>query len=241
MEKFETNLWHTYSSRFWASRRLALKHYVSVFTTSLLSLYVIAVSLFGYVYKESKYSDAFAFSSIIFSVFIIACSLLIELKNNKSLSEKLYACANELKRLSYGIDARKTKEENAAEIFEWALDKYKEIDIRYDVNHAPVDYRIHRASNKFKEVNSSFSLKKVCHFFCGGAESKSPCCVGVNKLYVFCVLCSALVLIFQWMLATVSFLYRYFVWVLSAVWYFLLSGVVVPIVLWTALTNNNIM
>ena len=86
-------------ARYYAHGRMQLKQKVSIFTLSIISLFVVAISLFALTYSPilaATTKSAITFASIISSIFIIIVGLLESQNNYQVKALQMYKCAMEI-------------------------------------------------------------------------------------------------------------------------------------------------
>lgn len=123
-----------------AHNRLEQKHKVSVFSLSLISLFVVAISLYALTYGTLlplATKSAITFSSIIASVFIIIVGLLESQNNYKVRAMQLHKCAMQITDLHQKLQIETSISRN--ELQEYA-DKYQQAIQACPYSHDDIDY-----------------------------------------------------------------------------------------------------
>lgn len=132
----------TKNVRYAASSRFSRKNNLSLFTVSVLSIYVIIASIVPIFMEQltPRTTNILYLFSIVCSLFIIALSLLESNKDYKTRSELLLKCARRITilidRLKYLINTDSlTRPE-----FEKLQDEYNKLLSEFTVNHDEIDY-----------------------------------------------------------------------------------------------------
>jgi hypothetical protein len=143
MREFRRTMEITRDTRFKASHRLARRQTLSAYVVSLLSLYVIALSLVPNILRTEHYQNQILLAcSIILSVFIIFTSLIDGSQNFFHQGELLHRCARQVATLHHSIknfdltdtpDEARKKLEHYQEQYRAALDECP-------VNHSDGDF-----------------------------------------------------------------------------------------------------
>lgn len=142
LNKLDMQVWRTKGARFNAYRRLLRKHYASVFTISILSLYNIGLNLVPYSsFQNISSANDLSVSSIFISIFILILSLLEFSKGYELKSERLHNNAMELSQ--FYSELKIAQAENQKLTVE-LTEKYHRIIKSCPENHSPQD------DNKFK-------------------------------------------------------------------------------------------
>jgi hypothetical protein len=143
----DSNIWKTKNSRHLAASRLKKKNIYSQYTITILSIYVLALSIgpkFGYV--ANLPADQINFINILLSIAIIAISLLESNNNYQIQAERLYHCANELAQLLIRLNHIKDFSVNPSQDLKQIGDDYDNIIQKYSENHSDWDYKYFLAS-----------------------------------------------------------------------------------------------
>lgn len=140
---FQRSVEITRDVRFQAALRLAARHTASAYVVSVLSLFVIGISIIPNVYVLEEYqSQMLLGSSIVLSAFVIFTSLIDGAKNFYHQGELLHACARKVATVYHelkNVDCSEESDEN------WKI--LKELQAQYrdalddcPVNHSNVDF-----------------------------------------------------------------------------------------------------
>jgi len=180
--EFCTKMWRTSGARFNAQRRMKYRNTMSVFSISVLSIYLIAITVFQKIYKLSDIcpdlDNHLTFISVVGAVFIIVISL-IEWASDFSLkSEQLFENANDIKdqrlQLEQGLSEGLNSQELAA-LLTRVRQAYETLTNGNNPNHEPIDDLYFRAHHK-NESSTPFNLTTTervlaiirWHFACNG-------------------------------------------------------------------------
>ena len=146
-------IWKTKGSRFNKYRRYRSKNYWSLFSISLLTIYLLALNLLLYfpVYTfTDRQVQAIPLLSVILSVFILILSLLEASKQYILISERLYTCSNELTNLYTELQYFKSR----ADYSPHGLSKLEKIMLKYDMilskcpdNHDSIDLEVFKTEH----------------------------------------------------------------------------------------------
>ncbi|WP_417712399.1 SLATT domain-containing protein [Roseibium aggregatum] len=140
----------TKGARFEANRRLIKKYRISVWAISILSFYVICISV-GLLIFSGDYSDfsgkILTFLSVAMSVFIIILSLLNESDSHQLNAELMHNCARELSELYNNLPISNQMEEDELKQY---FQKYQDILSRFHRNHDDLDKKIYEANDPFE-------------------------------------------------------------------------------------------
>lgn len=113
---FQRSVEITRDVRFQAALRLAARHTASAYVVSILSLFVIGLSIIPNVYRLQLYqSQILLGSSIVLSAFVIFTSLIDGAKNFYHQGELLHSCARKVATVYHAlknVDAELESEEN---------------------------------------------------------------------------------------------------------------------------------
>jgi hypothetical protein len=109
---------------------------MSILSISLLSLYVIAISLLVLVFNETL-SDilikSFSVTSIILSIFIVILTLLESGQAHQAKAHELHQCALDALSIYNKLQSDEISEPEARQLYDYILQKYT-------VNHDDIDY-----------------------------------------------------------------------------------------------------
>ena len=149
-DELDDRMWKTKGSRFNKYRRYKIKHKTSLFTISIITLYVFVINLIGYcpdvVFSGIK-SHLIPFLSMILSILILILSLLEASRNYQIKSERLHNCAIEITNLYGDLKILKDSEKVDHGVLSDINKKYKYILEKYPENHDPIDYELFKASH----------------------------------------------------------------------------------------------
>ena len=153
-------MWITKHSRYIASDRLRKKHLLSVYTISILSVYVIVLSLlvrYGFVPRNSNFYELI---SVISAIFILVLSLAESSKNYNVASERLFSSGNEIRDLLDELKKYKNDSEYDVSAIEKLSKKYSHVLKECGENHETVDYHLFKAQrvSDFNDMNMYYSL-----------------------------------------------------------------------------------
>lgn len=135
-------------ARFNAHSRLEQKHKVSIFTLSLISLFVVAISLYALTYNmilPLGVKSAITFASIISSIFIIIVGLLESQNNYQVRAMQLHKCAMEITDLHQKLQIDSSL--NRDELQDYA-NKYQSALQACPYNHDDIDYLMAKISGR---------------------------------------------------------------------------------------------
>lgn len=149
-------MWQTKSARFNAHMRLQRRHWLSIAATSILSCYLVGISLFQLAF-ESATSAAnirlLSVTNIVVSVFLIMITLLESARNYGNEGERMRENAlaiskfyNEFQALT-ATEADTQRDKYAA--------AYSDLLIEAKLNHKDIDRNLFRIPNA-KELNIAF-------------------------------------------------------------------------------------
>lgn len=131
----------TKSLRYKANTRLKRKHVLSLYTTSILSIYVIGASI-APLYLDYLDKNMLAIFSIMVSIFIIVITLIESGNNYKSTSDMLMKCARRLTILIQELDLLIASEKIDEKGLAVVQAEYHKILNEFSVNHGDVDLKI---------------------------------------------------------------------------------------------------
>ncbi len=159
-EELDRAMWITKHSRYNASDRLKKKHFLSIYTISILSVYVVFLSMsskYGFVVKNEQ---VYELLSIVSAIFILVLSLTEASKNYMVSSEKLFLSGNEIRDLLDKL--KKYSNKSAADLsgIETISAKYSHVLKACGENHETIDFDLLRAQRptNFKGMNWFYSL-----------------------------------------------------------------------------------
>lgn len=143
LEDFKRSVEITRDVRFQAALRLSSRHRNSSYLVSLLSLFVISISLLPNVYSLSQSGSQILLAcSIILSVFVIFSSLIDGSQNFYHQGELLHECARGVATVYHelkNITENQEEEEFVAKLT-CLQERYREALDKCPINHSNVDY-----------------------------------------------------------------------------------------------------
>lgn len=155
LEKLEDTVYTTRTIRYSSSRRLQKRQELSVFSTAIISIYLLIISIAPKIFSElDSSSDINTFISIVLPIFILLISILESTRNYQKRAESLFDSAMELGRLMNKI--------KISTLSGGSLEDYRNLVEEYDnccsksSNHEPIDYIIYQYENKIRDKNISF-------------------------------------------------------------------------------------
>lgn len=164
LSNLESRMWITRSSRFNASRRLNRKHYCSLASISILSVYGISIPIIQSIVDLSGCSETDQFYSAIatvLSVFILVISLLETSKNYQIRAEKMHESALAISKLCREIEFIKlnvsASEHELANKAKAVCDEYEQSVANCPYNHTVQDYKLCTAQYRKDFAVSAFS------------------------------------------------------------------------------------
>ncbi len=141
LQDFRRSVEITRDARFQASLRLARRQRASAYVVSLLSLYVIALSLIPNIVKlEINQSQILLACSVILSVFIIFTSLIDGAQNFYHKGELLHQCARKIASINHKLKNVDTERDGAMKQLEDLQIAYQTALDECPVNHDNVDF-----------------------------------------------------------------------------------------------------
>lgn len=164
-EEFDRKMWRTVGARFNAARRLRSQQNWSVVTISMLSLYIVAISIPG-VWSKVPESDTHFFPaiSILASIFVIILSLLEASRGYEVKADRLHRSAMKLNEIySELLIGQQKKDANPSEI----ISRYHAEIQTCPENHDAGDDALFRAQQQkhFKMGRIEVLLIKTGYFF----------------------------------------------------------------------------
>ena len=149
LQDFKRTVATTRDARFQANLRLVRRHYLSSYLISLLSLYVIALSLYPNIATPQltqQQTQILLASTIVLSIFIIILSLTESSRNYYHHGEVLHDCAREVGRIYNKLKLIREDDEGLTEIIGKYAHEYEEALRHCHANHQNIDYYRVRAS-----------------------------------------------------------------------------------------------
>ncbi|WP_298987295.1 SLATT domain-containing protein [uncultured Roseibium sp.] len=163
VKRLRRKMHNTKGARFESSKRLLKKYRLSVWSISILSLYVICVSV-GLLIFSGAYSDWFGnvmtFLSVSMSVFIIILSLLNESNSYQLNADIMHNCAREILVLYNKIPNDNNLNED---LFDEYRDGYQKIINSFHVNHDELDRKIKKSKDPFDD-EEAISFPRFSYF-----------------------------------------------------------------------------
>lgn len=141
-------MWQTKSARFNAHHRLEGRHRLSIFATSLLSCYLVGVSLYQLVFDSSLTPTGIkllSVTNIVVSVFLIMITLVEAARNYGSEAERMRENALEISALYNSFQALELTEADAQRQ-KFAAD-YSKLLEKAQLNHEDIDRNLFRIPN----------------------------------------------------------------------------------------------
>ena len=163
IEELYDRIWKTKSARLNAYQRLSKTYFLSSYATSLLSVYVIILSLlqpFKIISSENTI-QTINFATICVSVTLLVFVLMESSMQYNLKAEKFHDCAKEISKLFKKYEFIK---ENTSLNEEDKYKKFKNIQTKYDKiidlyeNHRPIDFKFFQSNNKLKEYKEDYTL-----------------------------------------------------------------------------------
>lgn len=163
IEELYDRIWKTKSARLNAYQRLSKTYFLSSYSTSLLSVYVIILSL---LQPFKIVSNVETIQTINFATICVSVTLLVFVLMESSMqynlkAEKFHDCAKAVSKLFKKYEFIK---ENSTLTEEDKFVKYKKIQSKYDKiidlyeNHRPIDFKFFQSNNKLKEYKEDYTL-----------------------------------------------------------------------------------
>jgi len=163
-ENLRTKMWRTAGSRFNCQRRMKYRDTTSSFTISMLSIYLIAISVAQKIYNVGQHhpdiDNHLTFIAIVGAVLIIIISLIEWAVNYSVRAERLFENATEIKKLQARLEralVEGTPENILKSEFESTGLNYEQLVDKNSPNHDPVDDFLFRAQNR-TEPHPSFKM-----------------------------------------------------------------------------------
>ena len=169
LDRLDNKYWLTKGARFIAAKRFEWLGILSIWTMSLISIYVISLNLiilfpFG---KKMFSEDIISFATICFSILILVMSNIISLRNYDLTANKFHDCAREISIVYDELCKLRTVEGGVKEYQINQLNgKYHEILKKYDFNHSNLDHLLYKVQNlESKEFSMGFKSKIYVKYF----------------------------------------------------------------------------
>jgi hypothetical protein len=160
-------MWVTKHCRYNAAYRLRRRHHLSIYSITILSIYVLSLTLFQKYGFLTEYRDVYELLSMLLAVFILVLSLLEGSRNYMLSSEKLFLCGNEIRDLLDELKKYSAKTECDIKGIEETSKKYSNVLRACGENHETIDRDFHKAQNvsDFKEMNLPWSVWYKIQFY----------------------------------------------------------------------------
>ncbi len=145
-------------ARYNAHSRLEQKHKVSIFTLSIISLFVVAISLYALTYSPILHistKSAITFASIISSIFIIIVGLLENQNNYQVRALQMHKCAREINDLYQKLQIEPMISKDTLQFY---TDKYHGVMQNCPYNYDDIDYLMAKADCK-KDIDISWDTR----------------------------------------------------------------------------------
>lgn len=163
IEELYDRIWKTKSARLNAYQRLSKTYYLSSYSTSLLSVYVIILSLLQpfKIISNDNIIQTINFATICVSVTLLVFVLMESSMQYNLKAEKFHDCAKAVSKLFKKYEFVK---ENSTLSEDEKFNKFKKIQKKYDKiidlyeNHRPIDFKFFQSNNKLKEYKEDYTL-----------------------------------------------------------------------------------
>lgn len=149
-KELDTRIWKTKGSRYNKSRRYKTKNKLSLLSISILTIYVLAISIAEQTKLLEKLitnCEVVSLFTIVISIAILVLSLHESSHGYEVKSERLYNCGNELtvlyNNLRQIILTNTCNNDNLSEI----NNQYESIISKYRENQDPCDYQLFQAEH----------------------------------------------------------------------------------------------
>jgi hypothetical protein len=159
-DELDRTMWITKHSRFNAAYRLKRKSSLSIYSISILSVYVLSITLLEKYGFQVNYNNLYGLISIMLSVFILVLSLSEASKNYGVSSERLFVCGNEIRNLLDNLKMYCNKrDDDLSGIYEISH-KYSSVLSACGENHEKIDSDLHRAEyyKNFNDMNLFWAI-----------------------------------------------------------------------------------
>ncbi|MBY3151934.1 SLATT domain-containing protein [Rhizobium laguerreae] len=160
-EKLLKDMHQTKGARFAAHQRLTRLHDMSGYTISIISFFVICISVFLVMFQQEYsplYGKYLTFISVAISVLIIILSLQDGSKNNLLRAEMMHNCAREV--LAVYRELSNVKDPTDKDIQEYSR-RYQGIIDRYPYNHEPLDRELYLYDQYLKNKRDGRPVEEV--------------------------------------------------------------------------------
>ncbi|MBW9115172.1 SLATT domain-containing protein [Rhizobium cauense] len=160
-EKLLKDMHQTKGARFAAHHRLTRMHEMGGYTISIISFFVICISVYLVMF-QAEYSPLYGkyltFISVAISVLIIILSLQDGSKNYLLRAEMMHNCAREV--LATYRELSNIKEPSDQDVQEYSR-RYQSIIDRYPYNHESIDRKVYLYGKYLKNKKSDASIEPV--------------------------------------------------------------------------------
>jgi hypothetical protein len=164
--KLAATVWKTHGARLCAHRRLGLMHQASLWTMSIASTYVIALSVAGLVLQgEGVWQSWLPVISIVSATGILALSLVEAAQRYEVRAERLHDCALDLGLLGGRIDDALAAGQASVTRLGQFRHQYNSILVRHKENHATLDYTYYRATQKELDHDLPWRVAMVARWY----------------------------------------------------------------------------
>ncbi len=163
IEELYDRIWKTKSARLNAYQRLSKTYYLSSYSTSFLSVYVIILSLLQ-PFKIISCEDIIQtvnFATICVSVTLLVFVLMESSMQYNLKAENFHDCAKAVSKL---FKKHEFVKENTSLNDDEKYKKHRKIQKKYDKiidlyeNHRPIDFKFFQSNNKLKEYKEDYTL-----------------------------------------------------------------------------------
>ena len=137
-----SKMWKTKGARFNAHARLKARHWASVLATSLLALYLVALSLCQLTFADALTplgNKVVSIGGVVVSVFLIIITLVENARNYLGDADKMHQSALAISELYNRFQALTIEQANAERLT--FNDKYSEALKLIPVDHKDIDYK----------------------------------------------------------------------------------------------------
>jgi hypothetical protein len=152
-------MWKTKGARFNAYERLRRRQTRSFYATSLLSAYLIVLSLIEpFSLLPPTDSKIISFFSIAVSIILLSFVTLENAAEYNLKGNNFHNCAKDIGRIFNELHALIQKEDADLTKYEKIAEQYANILDQYD-NHSPIDYEVHRTKHQ-KDFKLNFAQRQ---------------------------------------------------------------------------------
>lgn len=149
-QEFLEKVWKTRGARFNAYRRLRQRHWLSVLTTSLLSVYVATLTLLPAMIDSASLPlppQALRATTTLLAAMILVVGLVEHFKSYELHADRLHRSGLRLGELYDQLEGQLESEDVTAAVMD-GQEKYHSILREIDDNHEPCDYRLFKAQHR---------------------------------------------------------------------------------------------